>query len=95
MSEPTTVPADHGVKVTHVVFGLLFLGISGVWALVTGGVITADRLTYVGPGVLIAAGLIGLAASLASTRNRPDQLGRQADHILSETGLDDPTQETP
>ena len=70
MSEPTTPPVDHSVKVTHLVFGLLFLGIAGVWALVAGGVITAGRITYLGPGVLIAAGVIGLAASLASTRNR-------------------------
>ncbi len=38
MSEPTTPPVDHSVKVTHLVFGLLFLGIAGVWALVTGEV---------------------------------------------------------
>lgn len=70
MSEPSTPPADHSVKVTHLVFGLLFLGVAGIWALVSGDVITADRLTYLGPAVLIAAGVIGLAASLASTRNR-------------------------
>ncbi|MEO5651903.1 MAG: hypothetical protein ABIN79_02300 [Marmoricola sp.] len=69
MSEPTTPPIDHTVKVTHLVFGLLFVGIAGVWALVTGAVITADRLTYLGPGVLIAAGVVGLVASVASTRN--------------------------
>ncbi len=73
MSEPTP-SADHSVKVTHLVFGLLFLGIAGLWALVTGDVVTADRLTYIGPGLLIAAGVIGLAASLASARNRRNRI---------------------
>jgi ABC-type nickel/cobalt efflux system permease component RcnA len=63
-------PADHSVKIPHLVFGLLFLGIAVVWALVVGDVITEDRLTVIAPGVLIAAGVIGLAASLATSRNR-------------------------
>jgi hypothetical protein len=72
MSDPTYLqpPADHSVKIPHLVFGLLFLGIAGIWALVVSDVITADRLTVLGPAVLIAAGVIGLAASLASGRNR-------------------------
>ena len=63
-------PADHSVKIPHLVFGLLFLGIAAVWALVVTDVITEDRLTVIAPAVLIGAGVIGLAASLASTRNR-------------------------
>ncbi len=63
-------PADHSVKIPHLVFGLLFLGIAVVWALIVSDVITEDRLTVIAPGLLITAGVIGLAASLASTRNR-------------------------
>lgn len=63
-------PPDHSVKVTHLVFGLLFLGIAGIWALVVNEVITEDRLTILAPALLIGAGVIGLVASLASTRNR-------------------------
>jgi ABC-type nickel/cobalt efflux system permease component RcnA len=37
---------------------------------VAGEVITEDRLTVIIPALLIGAGVIGLAASLASTRNR-------------------------
>ena len=72
MSDPTTTqaPADRTVKIPHLVFGLLFLGIAGVWALVATDVITEDRLTWIGPAILVGAGVIGLAASLASTRNR-------------------------
>ena len=75
MSDPThtQAPADRSVKIPHLVFGLLFLGIAGVWALVATNVVTGDRLTWLGPAILVGAGVIGLAASLASTRNRRDK----------------------
>jgi hypothetical protein len=62
-------PVDRRVKVTHLVFGLFFLGLAGMWALVAGDVITADRLGIFAPAVLIVAGVIGLAASLANNNN--------------------------
>jgi hypothetical protein len=72
MSDPThnQAPPDRTVKIPHLVFGLLFLGIAAVWALVASDVVTGDRLTWLGPAILVGAGVIGLAASLASTRNR-------------------------
>lgn len=82
-------PADRSVKVPHLVFGLLFLGIAGIWALVMSEVITADRLTVLGPAVLIAAGVIGLAASLASGRNR-----RRSEPTTPVTTYDDTTDPT-
>ncbi len=66
------------MKIPHLVFGLLFLGIAAVWALVATDVITEDRLTWIGPAILVGAGVIGLAASLASTRNRRNK--RQPDY---------------
>jgi len=63
-------PADHSVKITHLVFGLLFIGVAVVWALVVGDVVNEDELAVIAPAVLIVAGVIGLVASLASTRNR-------------------------
>ncbi len=71
MSDPTQTqaPADRTVKIPHLVFGLLFLGVAAVWALVATDVITEDRLTVIGPAILVGAGVIGLSASLASTRN--------------------------
>ena len=73
MYEPTTYPqppADRSVKVPHLVFGLRFLGIAGLWALGASDVISGESLAVLGPGVLIVAGVIGLAASLANGRNR-------------------------
>ena len=71
-SEPTydAPPPDTSVKVAHLVFALLFLGAAGIWSLVETDVITAERLTVLAPALLIAAGVVGLAASLASSRNR-------------------------
>jgi hypothetical protein len=88
-------PPDHRVKIPHLVFGLLFIGIVAVWALVITDVITEDRLTIVAPAVLIGAGVIGLAASLANSRNRRKQRDRYdlQHHHPVEPELDDHTQE--
>ena len=101
-------PADRSVKITHLVFGLLFLGVAVVWALVVGDVINEDELAVIAPAILIAAGVIGLAASLASARNRKSRedqtLGRPADQPAefttdrpadhpAEPALDDHTEE--
>lgn len=87
---------DHSVKIPHLVFGLLFLGLAGIWALVVTDVITAGRLTVVAPALLIAAGVIGLAASLAGTRNRSrdraQHVPQTSDPHQVATG-DDPTEE--
>ena len=64
-------PADRSVKVPHLVFGLLFLGVAGIWALGASDVDQRrDRLPVLGPALLIGAGVIGLVASLANGRNR-------------------------
>ena len=86
-------PVDRRVKVTHLVFGLFFLGLAGMWALVAGDVITADRLGIFAPAVLIIAGVIGLAASLAnnSSRSRREQPHDQTPY--HDHQADDPTEE--
>ena len=94
-------PADRSVKVTHLVFGLFFLGLAGAWALVEADVINTDSLAVLAPGVLIIAGVIGLAASLASSRNRRSRgtssYAQQDDHQTypEQGGYDDhePTEE--
>lgn len=70
----TDVPPDRSVKVAHLVFGLFFLGVAAIWALVSADVITVDRLAVLAPIVLITAGVVGLAASLANARNRRRRL---------------------
>ena|SRR6478735_3790484 len=63
-------PPDRSLKVAHLVFGLLFLGGAAIWALGESGVISGQNLAILGPAVLIVAGVVGLAASLANGRNR-------------------------
>jgi len=89
-------PADHSVKITHLVFGLLFLGVAVVWALVVGNVINENDLAVLAPAILIAAGVIGLAVSLASGRNRRKRDNKMFDHPAdqpAEPELDEHTQE--
>ena len=90
MSDHYQPPADHSVKIPHLVFGLLFLGVVGVWALVIGDFINEEQLTVLAPGVLIAAGVIGLVASLASSRNRQRRNALPPEH---DQYLDQPTDE--
>src|SRR3954454_3376808 len=75
MSDPTYTqpPTDRSVKVPHLVFGLLFLGAAGIWALGASDAISGEQLAVLGPAVLILAGVVGLPASLANGRNRRRQ----------------------
>ena len=92
MSELNQQPADRSVKITHLVFGLLFLGVAVVWALVVGDVINENDLAVIAPAILIAAGVIGLATSLASARNRRNRNERPYDHPV-EAPADQPVDE--
>lgn len=58
------------LSIPHLVFGLIFLGISAVWAI--GKATDADLgHTAVGvPAVLIVAGVVGLVAAVAGSRPR-------------------------
>ena len=75
-------PPDRSVKITHLVFGLLFLGVAVVWALVVGDVINENDLAVIAPAILIAAGVTGLATSLASARNRRNRNQRPHDRLV-------------
>jgi hypothetical protein len=63
-------PVDQSLKIPHLVFGLLFLGFAGLWALGESGAVSGEYVAVLGPAVLILAGIVGLVASLASSRNR-------------------------
>jgi hypothetical protein len=83
MSDLHTPPTDRSVKVAHLVFALLFLGLVGIWAMARADVLTTERLAVLAPAVLIAAGVIGLAASLASSGNRRRRHTRPQDGALA------------
>jgi hypothetical protein len=61
-------PARHDTDVTSLVFGLLFLGLVGVWALVESTVVSWPDASRIFPVVLVAVGLVGLVSSLGRSR---------------------------
>lgn len=66
----TSLRNDRTVKVPHLVMALLFLGAVAVWALVASDAVGADQVPFLVPGVLVAAGVLGLLASVLSGRGR-------------------------
>ena len=56
--------AKHDTDVTSLVFGLLFLGLAGVWALVRYELLTLPAASVVVPVVLVVAGAAGLFLTL-------------------------------
>lgn len=60
----------HETDGVSLVFGVIFCGIAGLWALVAGDVIGSAGLRVAVPVVLIVAGLSGLGSTLAVGRRR-------------------------
>lgn len=56
--------AKHDTDVTSLVFGLLFVGLAGVWALVRYELLTLPAASGVVPIVLVVAGAAGLFLTL-------------------------------
>jgi len=63
--------AKHETDVTSLVFGVLFLGLAGVWALVRYDVLTLPAASVVAPMVLVVAGAAGLLLTLRRGARRP------------------------
>jgi hypothetical protein len=86
------------VSITHLVFGLIFLGAAGLWAL--GAATGADTpdLALLAPGVLVAAGVVGLIAMVLNARNARVGRGRtdtfEPAYADTDTAVIDP-EETP
>jgi hypothetical protein len=57
----------HDTDVTSLVFGLIFVGVVGLWALVASDTMDFPDLSVLGPALLVVAGFIGLAATLGSS----------------------------
>jgi hypothetical protein len=79
----------HPLNVSYLVVGLVFLGISGLWALRAANVIDLAGIRWLLPLTLVAAGVIGLVAFAAkglTGRNRdrdeqePDETGSPDDY---------------
>lgn len=68
--------AEHETDVTSLVFGLVFLGLAGLWGLVRLDVIAAPSASVAGPVVLVVAGLVGLMLTVRRAGRGRRQPGR-------------------
>lgn len=66
-------PKTHPLNVSYLVVGLVFLGISGSWALHTSGAVDTAEMQWLVPLTLVVAGVVGLVAFAAKglARERP------------------------
>ena len=60
----TELPRTRPLKISYLVIGLVFMGLSLTWLLDETGVIEPDGYEWLVPTILLGAGLIGLFASL-------------------------------
>ncbi|KRF18904.1 hypothetical protein ASG90_03165 [Nocardioides sp. Soil797] len=61
----------HPINTGHLVMGLVFAGLVGIWALVMGDVVADDDIRWLLPIPWVAGGAIGLAAATyANVRSR-------------------------
>jgi len=58
------------ISISHLVFGLIFLGVTAIWVVGAATDVQAPALALWGPVVLIGAGVVGLAAIVVNSRNR-------------------------
>jgi hypothetical protein len=73
----------HPLNVSYLVVGLVFLGISGSWALRAAGLVDAGDVRWLLPLVLVASGMVGLLAfagkGLSASRRRPHHAAHDGD----------------
>lgn len=62
----------HPVNVGHLVMGVAFLGLTGIWVLFESGTVGSDDLRWLMPLPWLAAGVAGLLAVLLTGRRRGD-----------------------
>jgi hypothetical protein len=62
--------ARHDLNLAHLVMGLAFLGIALVWLLAEVGAVPSDDLRLLVPLPFLAAGGLGLLASVLAGRRR-------------------------
>ena len=60
----------HPVNIGHLVMGLAFVGLVGVWALSQGGVVDNHDIRWLLPLPWVLAGLAGLLATTLTSRDR-------------------------
>lgn len=60
----------HPVNIGHLVMGIAFVGLVGIWALVQGDVVNGGDIRWLLPIPWVFAGVAGLLATTLSARHR-------------------------
>lgn len=68
--ESTRDSGRHPVNIGHLVMGLAFLGVVGVWALYQAGVVGGHDIRWLLPVPWVLAGIAGLLATTLTSRDR-------------------------
>jgi hypothetical protein len=67
------------ISVSHLVFGLIFLGAAVLWSIGAATGADAPDLAVIAPAVLIGAGVAGLIATVVNARNTRIRTARPVD----------------
>lgn len=72
-TEPGHRSGRHPLNVSHLVMGVAFLGLVGVWAVVAEGSLAGDDVRWLLPVPWVLAGLAGLLAMAFGRRRTQDR----------------------
>ena len=74
------------VSISHLVFGMIFLGVTALWVVGVATDAEAPDIAALVPAVLIAAGVLGLVATVVNSRRRqPEYTADAAEYDLNPT----------
>jgi len=68
--ETQDLSGRHPVNIGHLVMGLAFVGVVGVWALIQGDVVQDGDIRWLLPVPWVLAGIVGLLATTLTGRDR-------------------------
>ena len=72
MDEQTPASGRHPVNITHLVMGVVLLGLATIWALIETNSASASDLRWLLPVPWVAAGIVGLVATAPRLRSPRD-----------------------
>jgi hypothetical protein len=92
VNDDTRPSGRHQVSIGHLVMGIAFLFIVGIWALVQSDTVTGDDVRWLLPIPWVVAGVVGLVATAITGPRR--HAVKQSGWVGHEADQDDPVEET-